>query len=489
MIKSSIGKLKKYHLELKHISLLVFMLIIFQLVLLSIQRSSIQSFLSQTQQWYQRNSAERLANSNAITLELLIESLMSLDDVTTTEKGRIIKSLNIVLTQQLLEQNIHDVCVILHINNHTIVIDEGVVLFDFIQNNKIEYHANERHSDAVKLFNSNKDVLNKERIKSFVNADNGIDLLVPLAPHGELLGVLYMKNIPDFSSFSEEVLTSFNLIVIIYSSMMLLGLLTMYYISSHTMKERDLAQLKMFEERELHMKNEIEHEKESNFTKRIYHTHHKAEKIMGFIAKDLRALHKDNIAEIKTRTTKYAKFVSRAIYDMKWYDSPIQTIRGPIFNTDINETINFIVDHIFLRVTSEVSKINFKLKLDDNIPTVKVNEFIVWEIIEPLIQNSIDHAPDHKIDIIITTKHLPLEKISILTIEDTGNGINDELLDRNEEGIQNIFLENITTKKVEERRAGYGCFIAYQLATKRCGWDLSAINNGKGCRFTITIIE
>ena len=33
---------------------------------------------------------------------------------------------------------------------------------------------------------------------------------------------------------------------------------------------------------------QITYEKELIFTKRIYHTHHKAEKIMGFIKEDLR---------------------------------------------------------------------------------------------------------------------------------------------------------------------------------------------------------
>ncbi len=35
---------------------------------------------------------------------------------------------------------------------------------------------------------------------------------------------------------------------------------------------------------------------------------------------------------------------------------------------------------------------------------------------------------------------------------------------------------------------GYGCYIAYQIATKRCGWKLDALNiDGGGCKFIIEI--
>ena len=208
---------------------------------------------------------------------------------------------------------------------------------------------------------------------------------------------------------------------------------------------------------------------------------------MGFIKDDLRNLSIENINETKQKVTKYANFVARAIYDMKWYDPPLQTIRNPLFNTDINEAINFIVENIFLRISSKIEKINFKLNLDPNVPKIKINEFVVWEIIEPLIQNSIDHAPDYNITIAITTRYVPETKESFLIVEDDGKGIEPELLEINENGIQKIFLENITTKKVVERSAGYGCYIAHQLSTKRCGWNLAAENLEKGCRFTITM--
>jgi len=59
---------------------------------------------------------------------------------------------------------------------------------------------------------------------------------------------------------------------------------------------------------------------------------------------------------------------------------------------------------------------------------------------------------------------------------------------KNDSGIKNIFLENITTKNIDSQNSGYGCFIAYQLAKKRCGWDIDTENLPEGgCRFIIKI--
>ncbi len=130
-----------------------------------------------------------------------------------------------------------------------------------------------------------------------------------------------------------------------------------------------------------------------------------------------------------------------------------------------------------------------KLKLitDSNLPLVPINEFVVWEIIEPLIQNSIDHGGENNIIIICKTKYDQLTNKSFIIIQDNGVGINRELLNRNETGIKNIFLESVTSKVKGLQNSGYGCYIAYQIS-KRCGWDLDAENLTEGgCRFTITI--
>jgi hypothetical protein len=48
----------------------------------------------------------------------------------------------------------------------------------------------------------------------------------------------------------------------------------------------------------------------------------------------------------------------------------------------------------------------------------------------------------------------------------------------------------MTTKVAgDQQHAGYGCYIAYELAKQRCGWDLDAENLPEGgCRFTFTFV-
>jgi hypothetical protein len=332
-----------------------------------------------------------------------------------------------------------------------------------------------------------KELSSKEQIKSIITGEKTFHIFVPFVLRGEYIGAVYMKNTPDFSFITNEIITNYDETSIIYLSLILLGLIAMYFISSYTVKERDETQKKFFEEHETNLKKQIAYDKELIFTKRIYHTHHKAEKIMGFIKDDLRNLSAENINETKYRVSKYSNFVSRVIYDMKWYDPPVQTIRNQIFRTNLNEVIKFMVDNIFLRISSKSSAYEIKLDIDPKLPLVPVNEFVVWEIIEPLIQNSIDHADKSNIIVSCKTKYDEISKTSYVIIEDNGRGISSDLLDMNDEGIQKIFIENTTTKNTGLQNSGYGCYIAYEM-TKRCGWEIDVVNldNG-GCRFTLKI--
>src|ERR1035437_3327764 len=162
-----------------------------------------------------------------------------------------------------------------------------------------------------------------------------------------------MRITPDFSFLTEEVSVNFNKVAIVYSSLIVIGLIAIFLISSQAVKERNDAQHKFYQEHEINLKKQIRLEKESLFTKRIYHTHHKAEKIMGFIKQDVRQMNNENLPELKNRIITYSNFISRIIYDMKSYDPEINTIINPMFKTDINEVIKFVVQNVFLRISSK----------------------------------------------------------------------------------------------------------------------------------------
>lgn len=489
MKKRIANKIAKYRFQFRHITVLLVVLISFQVILSFFQKSALSSFLDKTQVWYQRDLAERMANLSTTSLELLVGNMNNDVNRTKKQEKKIVQAFDIIFSQQLLEPNVKETCLIILKDNVPTAINEGKDFYNFLTKTTSDIAAQNKSEYALELFISNFETLKRsEEIFTVLDNSNNFHILVPFIPYGEFVGVFYMRNKPNFEFITHEVISNYNEVALIYTSLIFLGLLAMYYISSSTVKERDEARQLFFKEREQHLKDSIDHEKESLFTKRIYHTHHKAEKVMGFIKEDLRLLNSENIEDTKDRTTKYANFVSRVIYDMKWYNPPVQTIRNQVFNTDINGVIKFITDNLFLRLSKSTNIFAFDLNLDNSIPTVHVNEFVVWEILEPLIQNSIDHSIRKNIIVKIETVYDSKNKKSLIYISDNGEGINSTLLEIGEKGIKKIFSENVSTKVVEERNTGYGCYIAFQMATVRCGWkmDVENLKDG-GCKFTIEI--
>lgn len=487
-----IENIKKYRFEFRHLTVLFLVLIVFQFILSYIQKSSLTNFLVETQNWYQQYSAEKMANLTSTSLELLLENIKIQEIKTYDEKQKIIQSFNIIFSQQLLQQNVEDICLLVTKNGNHYAIDDGQALFDYLTGgNDFKQPESNRHELALSIYNDIEETIKlQEQINSILEGVQTFHIFVPFVPNGEFQGALYIRKTPDFTNITDEIISSYDEAAIIYSSLILLGLLAMYYISSFTVKERDQVQRQLYEENEKHIKEQIIHEKESLFTRRIYHTHHKAEKVMGYIKEDLRNINDDNFEEIKYRVTKYSNFISRVIYDMKWFDPPLNTIRNQAFNTDVNELIEFLVKHIFLRISSATDIFMFQTNLDRSMPKVHINEYVVWEILEPLLQNGIDHAGMEKVIITIRTVYDKDSKQSFVFISDNGQGIREELLKIENTGVKRIFSENVSTKFEENRNTGYGCYIAHELATKRCGWKLDVYNKDKslkGCEYKITI--
>lgn len=487
--KRIIEKAKEYHFEFKHVTVLFLILFAFQLIISFINKASIKNFLNSTQQWYQKDSAEEIANLTTMSLELVLESIDPKTDLNKDKQKKIIQSFDIIFSQQQLKHNIDGLYMLVNSGDNFYVIDDGKTLYSFLLDHKpIEKTFDRNKLAVIEMYKKIKNELSsKEQIVSIITDENTFNIFVPFVLRGEYIGAIYMENTPDFSFLSNQVISNYDETSIIYLSLILFGLLAMYFISSYTVKERDEAQKLLFDEHEANLKKQINYEKELIFTKRIYHTHHKAEKVMGFIKEDLRKISPENINEIKYRVSKYSNFISRVIYDMKWYDPPLQAIRNPVFHTNLNEVIKFIVDNIFLRTSTKSNAFEIKLETDPNLPIVQVNEFVVWEIIEPLIQNSIEHGGESNLIITCKTVYNQDLKKSLVIIEDNGKGIKPELLETGENGVKNIFVENTSTKESGIQNSGYGCYIAYEI-TKRCGWDIDVNNmDSGGCRFTITI--
>jgi hypothetical protein len=473
------------------LAVLAGVLIFFQIIVVIMNQNSLQTVFVRSQQWYQQDAAERIANLTASSLEMLFESKASKSKLTESEERKIIQDFNIIFSQQLLDKNVQHVAILIPHEKSVIAIDEGKPLFDYLFSDVKQIPVPDaKHAEAIKLFLPVQDSLRKsEQTLTIVEHNQIFHVFIPFVPRGEYVGVVYMKTTPDLSFLTEEMSKNYNQTALVYSSLIIIGLLAMFFISTRTLAERNEVQRLLFEEQKQHLTEQINHQKEMLFTKRIYHTHHKAEKIGGFIKDDLRILTKDNIELIKNRIGKYASFIARVIYDMKWYDPPIQTVRGAMFQTNINEVIQFIIENIFQRVADNKPSTQFIVDLDPTLPHVAINEYVIWEVFEPIIQNSIDHSGVMNKIIHIVTHYDPDQKQSIVTITDNGKGIHKDLLERNDQGIKKIFLEQMSSGNIHGREhSGYGCYIAYELATQRFGWNMDVENiSSGGCRFIIKI--
>lgn len=484
-----LSKIKKIRLTWIHILIIFLVLIIFQVFVSRLQQNTLSSSISETMDWSKQNSAEQIGNLTAASLEIMVELISSeyFEEKFGREK-EITHALNTILRQPLMNRNVETICVIVPHKKDFIAMDIGRSIYNYFYDGTItDISENEEYIIPLEEYKIiHEEIIRSELITS-IRKDSGIFyVFVPLVPDGEYSGAVFFKVRPNITFISKKVLASFNQTVLIFSALILIGLVAILLLSTYITLERDEARELLYKEREIYLAEHIAQQQEHLFTKRIYHTHHKAEKVMGFINEDLDIVDKSNFDTIKYRVSKYANFIARVIYDMKWFNPPINTMRGQIFNTDLNELLKFVVNNIFLRVSNPVSTIKFNFDLDEKLPKIKVNEFVMWEIIEPIIQNSIDHSEKDPIYIDIKTEYITDKHCALLTIEDNGTGIPNDLMEIGEEGVRKIFLENISTKS-QGTNHGYGCYIAYET-TKKCGWKIEAENNETiGSKFLLTI--
>jgi hypothetical protein len=466
-------------------------LIGFQVIVLFLNQRSLHVVFDQTQQWYRQDAAERIANLSATSLELLLESHPTRQAMSDDRELQIVQEFNIIFSQQLLDKNVQSVCIIISEPAGLSIVDDGQQLFDVFYREGVRPPSDvSGHAEALQWYRTLEPRLRQaEQITTVVDDHGGFHVFVPFVPQGEFSGAVYMKSSPDLSFLTGALASINDQTALVYAALIFIGFLGMYFISTRTLRERNDALQALFEEQKRHLADEIHHQKETVFAKRIYHAHHKAEKISGFIKEDLRTMTTRNMEEVRHRIGKYASFVARVIYDMKWYDPPIQTVRGPMFSTDINEVLRFIVDHVFRRVADGRDACRFDLDLDDRLPRVAVNEYVLWEIIEPILQNALDHANVSGVVVQVRTTFHATTRRATIVVEDNGRGVRNDLLQADERKVQRLFLEHVSAATPgAKEHSGYGCFIAHEIATQRLGWSLTAENiPGSGARITFVL--
>jgi hypothetical protein len=484
-------KVSQHRFEINHILVFFVVLIALQVLLAFFQGSLVSNFLNDAQRWFQKYHAERLAVVTSVSLENLFENQQRMRSDGSVDEPQMVYAMNVIFKQLVLQRNIEEIALILQRDGNTYIVRNGGEMNDFFKGTLAPYNPAVTHTrdSGIAYFESVKhEMLRSERMRSEVINQRTFNVLVPFVPHGEYLGALYVRVSPDFTLLTEEVQSNFKKMTFAFSALVFIGLIVMYVVSTGAVRERNEARERLFQEHQANLEKQIKLEKESVFTKRIYHTHHKAEKIMGFIKSDVRSMDPENLERYKHRVIAYSNFISRIIYDMKWYDQDINTIVNPAFQSDINATLRFIVENVFLRITSKNDMFSFDLHLDRRMPQVHVNEFSLWEIFEPLIQNSIDHGKRNALVITLSSVFDPHSKTSVIKIIDNGEGLPADLLECDGRGVKRVFLEKETNGSANASHSGYGCYIAHQLAVGKCGWRMDAENlPAGGCCFSIVI--
>jgi hypothetical protein len=121
---------RSYPFQVKHISVLFIIIVAFQIIVSILHKTSLEKFLHNTQTWYQQDSAERLANLTATSLELLLETKGQEQNMNERDATSLVLGLNIILSQQVLNQNVKEVCILVPGRDTVHAIDEGHALRD-----------------------------------------------------------------------------------------------------------------------------------------------------------------------------------------------------------------------------------------------------------------------------------------------------------------------------------------------------------------------
>src|SRR3990172_12601426 len=147
--KKLVAKIKEYHFEFKHVTVLFIILFAFQLIVSFINKSAIKSFLNNTQEWYQKESAEEIANLTTTSLELVLESVGSKENLQKEKEEKIVQSFDIIFSQQQLKHNIQGLYILVRFGDNVYAIDDGRTLLSFLIDHNQSVQTNDKNKLAV----------------------------------------------------------------------------------------------------------------------------------------------------------------------------------------------------------------------------------------------------------------------------------------------------------------------------------------------------
>jgi len=478
---------KLFHFEIYHFFIILIIVVVSQTLIPIINNYNTEKLISRVMDYYRWDVAERMADQTTSAMELLFQRVLETPNPQIGLEKATIEAIDFIIFQQNLQRSIDDFAIILGKGKNIRFYSAGAELFNAVVKNKTPTSDTAVFDTATKQWYTtvSRQLFTDEATQYKSEKGTIFYFLVPFSLKGEVVGAVYMKINPELGVIESAFIRSFRQTGALFSILIFMGLLAMFVMTNYLKNERDAAQELLYKKREKKLTLDIESRKENMFVRRIYHAHHKMEKIIGFIKQDIQKLPEEVDSENRTKINKYINFIGRVIYDMKTINPPLSVIRSPNFRTDINEVLNFIIQHIFRRVYKEGQQYQFVVDCEAELPQINVNEFVVWEILEPLINNAVQHNNAKKAIVTITSSY-DQEKGEIhIQIKDNGLGIDESLLAFDENGVKKLFLEHSTTQKALTN-SGYGCYIAYENC-KRCGWTLDATNYPGGAVVSIIV--
>ena len=107
-------------------------------------------------------------------------------------------------------------------NDEIYAIDDGKILFSFLFDSNKTLPINQIHEKAVSMYREiEKEINENEQIKSILTDVQTFHVFVPFVLRGEFIGTVYMKNTPDFSFLSSQIIGNYDETSVIYLSLIL----------------------------------------------------------------------------------------------------------------------------------------------------------------------------------------------------------------------------------------------------------------------------
>lgn len=258
-------RFESYHFEIQHILVLFIVVVVFQTALSFINSQSTHQIFQQAMEYYRRDSAERVADLTTTSLELLIEHARTENASRGENRLSTIQSFDKLLSQQMLQRNIDEVYLLVGHGDEVVALREGTEIYDlYLDHDSILNIENQPASaDAISYYNEHfHSLLVDEQIISSLEGNNTFHVLVPFYDKGEIAGAAYMRVTPDVAGFLTLIESAYSQSGVLFTGLILIGFLAMFFIYSYTAQERDEVQHQLFDQRSKQLREQVEHQKE-----------------------------------------------------------------------------------------------------------------------------------------------------------------------------------------------------------------------------------